>query len=251
MLDWKSLTFRILEWCHGRTRHCTQQVLGFPIFSTGLPLLYILHSSGETVKVSFHFHSIRRPVRLRPNAVCAWFDIGPWIRGPLFTPDGSAGRAIPDYFGANQWCRTCVSGNGNHFQLIISKENQSNIEFFHCRLPLFPMQLHAVSRLNIVAKSNRFPFLMILVRDRKRVNIARQSVKDSWIGWWVWRLRPIGLTLSLGDRRSDVRLERPVRGRLDARGVKGHLYRCYINPGKDVCVFLCSFCIFRKNVLYW
>ena len=42
---------------------------------------------------------------------------------PLFTPNGSVGRAIPDYFGANQWCRTCVSGNENHPLLITSKES--------------------------------------------------------------------------------------------------------------------------------
>jgi len=67
----------------------------------------------------------------------------------------------------------CVSGNGNHFLLMISKESQSTIQFFHYRLPLFPVQIRAVSQVNIVVKSNKFPFPMILVRDRKRVNVAR------------------------------------------------------------------------------
>jgi len=49
----------------------------------------------------------------------------PWIRGPLFTSNWSIGSAILDCFGANRWCRTCVSGNGNHFLVIISKESQS------------------------------------------------------------------------------------------------------------------------------
>jgi len=106
---------------------------------------------------------------------------------PLFTPNRSIGRAIPDYFGANQWCRTCVSGNNNHSLLITSKESQFTIQFFHYRLLLCPVQLRAVSRVDIVAKSNKFPFLMILVWDRKRVNVDRYSVEEHLIGWWVGR----------------------------------------------------------------
>jgi len=125
---------------------------------------------------------------------------------PLFTPNRSVGRTIPDYFGADQWCWTCVSKNSNHFLPITSKESQLAIQFFHYRLPLCPMQLGAVSREYIVAKSNKFPFPMILVWDRKRVNVARYSVEDHLIGWWF------GL-LSLGDKRSDV--WESIRGWLD------------------------------------
>ena len=71
--------------------------------------------------------------------------------------------------------------------LITSKESQFTIQFFHYRLPLCPVQLRAVSWGNIVAKSNKFPFPMILVWDRKWVNIARYSVEDHLIGWWVGR----------------------------------------------------------------
>ena len=52
---------------------------------------------------------------------------------PLFTPNRCVGHAIPDYSGVNQWCWTCVSIYGNHFLLIISKESQSAIQFFHYR----------------------------------------------------------------------------------------------------------------------
>ena len=71
--------------------------------------------------------------------------------------------------------------------LITSKESQFTIQCFHYRLPLCPVQLRAVSWVNIVAKSNKFPFPMILVWDRKWVNIARCSVEDHLIGWWVGR----------------------------------------------------------------
>ena len=79
---------------------------------------------------------------------------------PLFTPHRFVRRAIPDYFGANQWCRICVSGNDNHSLLITAKEIKVAIHCFHYRLPLCPVQLCAVSRVNVVAK---FPFPMILV----------------------------------------------------------------------------------------
>ena len=38
---------------------------------------------------------------------------------------------------------------------------------------------------NFVAKSNKFPFPMILVWDLKQVNVARYSAEDHLIGWWV------------------------------------------------------------------
>ena len=63
----------------------------------------------------------------------------------LFTPNRAVRHAIPDHFGANQWCWTCVSGNGNHSLLITSEESQLAIHFFHYRLPLFPEQVHAAS----------------------------------------------------------------------------------------------------------
>jgi len=81
----------------------------------------------------------------------------------------------------------CVSGNDNHSLLITLKESQLAIQFFHCRLPLCPVQLPAVSRVNIVANSTKFSFPMILVWDRKRVNVARYSLEDHLIGWWVGR----------------------------------------------------------------
>jgi len=39
------------------------------------------------------------------------------------TPNRSVGRVIPDYFEANQWGWTRVSGNDNHSLLITSKES--------------------------------------------------------------------------------------------------------------------------------
>jgi len=99
---------------------------------------------------------------------------------PPFTPNRSVGRAIPDYVGANQWCR-----NDHHSLLITLKKSQLAIQFFHYMLPLCPVQLRAVSRVSIVTKSNKFPFPMILVWDRKRVNIARYSMEDHLVGWWV------------------------------------------------------------------
>jgi len=116
---------------------------------------------------------------------------------PLFIQNRAAGRVITVYFGANRWGRT-------HSLLITSKESQLAIQFFHYRLPLISVQLRAVGRKNIVVKSNKFPFPMILVWDRKWVNVARYSVEDHLISWWVGRPRLIGLILSQ-DKRSDVR----------------------------------------------
>ena len=82
---------------------------------------------------------------------------------PLFTPNRFVGCAIPDYFGANQWCRTCVSVNSNHSLPTTSKESQHTVYSFHYLLPLFLVQLRAVSRVNIVAKSDKLPLPMILV----------------------------------------------------------------------------------------
>jgi len=53
--------------------------------------------------------------------------------------------------------------NNNHSWPITSSESQLAIQFFYYRLPLFPVQVHAVSGVNIVAKSNKFPFPTILV----------------------------------------------------------------------------------------
>jgi len=76
---------------------------------------------------------------------------------PLFTPNRSARRAIPDYFGANQWWRTCVSRNDNHSLLITSKESQLAIQFFHYMLPLCSIyNFVLLRRVNIVAKSKKF-----------------------------------------------------------------------------------------------
>ena len=105
----------------------------------------------------------------------------------LFTPNRSVGHTISDHIGANQWYRTCVSGNDNHSLLITSIESQLAIQFFLYRLPLCPVQVRAVSQVNIVAKSNKFLFPMILVWDRKWVNFARYSMDDHLIGWWVGR----------------------------------------------------------------
>jgi len=90
------------------------------------------------------------------------------------------------------------------------KKSLFAIQFFHYRLPLRPAQLPAISRVNIVAKSNKFLFPMILVWDRKRVTIARYSVEDHLTGWWVGRRIFI---LSLGDKRLDIR--ESLRGRSD------------------------------------
>jgi len=109
----------------------------------------------------------------RTGAIRVWYGVAPWIRGPLFIPNGSVGRAIPDYFRANQCGRTCVPGNGNHFLLITSREGRLAIQFFHYWLPLFPLQPCAGIWVNIVAKSNKFPFPTIPVWDRKQVNVAR------------------------------------------------------------------------------
>jgi len=123
-------------------------------------------------------------VHLGLDARLVWFGRRMYPRA-FFTPNRSVARAIPDNCGANQWGRTGVSGNDNHSLLITSKESQFAIQFFHYRLPLCPVQLCAVSWVNIVAKSNKFPFPMILVWDRKWVNVARYSVEENLIGWWV------------------------------------------------------------------
>jgi len=78
------------------------------------------------------FQSIARPAHLGLEAICVWFDVEPWIRGPLFTPNGFVGDAISDYFGTNKWCRTYVFGNNNHFLLVIS----SQVASFQCNFVL-------------------------------------------------------------------------------------------------------------------
>ena len=129
-----------------------------------------------------------RLVCLRPDAGLVWLGPRTYPRA-LFTPNRSVGHAIPDNFGANQWGRTGVSGNDNA------------IQFFHYRLLLCPVQLCAVSWVNIVVKSNKFSFPMILVWDRKWVNIARYSVKTIWLV----DESDVVFILSLGDKRSGVR----------------------------------------------
>ena len=92
-----------------------------------------------------------------PRSVKALFlSIGRPLVCSRFTLNRSGRRAIPDYVAVNQWCWTCVSRNGNHFLLMNSKESQFAIQFIHYRLPLCPVQLCAVSRADIVAKSNEF-----------------------------------------------------------------------------------------------
>jgi len=82
---------------------------------------------GSKYSLKGPFHSIWHPIRLGPGAICVWIGIETYIREPLFTPNGSVRHAIPDYFGANQWCPACVSGSGNHFILIIWQESQSEL----------------------------------------------------------------------------------------------------------------------------
>jgi len=48
------------------------------------------------------------------------------------------------------------SGNRNYFRPQFRKKCQSTTELFHCDLPLFPVQLRDVIRVDIVAKSNQF-----------------------------------------------------------------------------------------------
>jgi len=77
-----------------------------------------------------------------------------------------------------------------------------------------PVRLCAVSWVNI-AKSNKFPFPMILVWDRKWVIIARYSVEDHLIGCWVGRC-----THFVSGRQTVGRpRERPMRTR-----------RCFFTP---------------------
>jgi len=66
----------------------------------------------------------------------------------------------------------------------------------------------SLSRVNIVAKSNKFSFPMILVWDRKRLTIARYSVEDQMVDE-----SDVVLILSLGDKWLDVR--ESVRGQSD------------------------------------
>ena len=128
----------------------------------------------------------------------------------------------------SQWCLPCASGNDNHSLLITSKESQPAIQFFHYMLPLCPVQLRAVSRVNIVAKSNKFPFQMILAWDRKWVNVVRYSLEKHLIGWWVGRRtcfvserQTVGHPRERGGRTSVL----SVRSEADraSDGVKKHL----------------------------
>jgi len=88
-----------------------------------LMIIYLL--SERRPILSYGTFSLHR-VSGRPRTGCSLRLV--WRRTldprPLFTPNRSVGRVIPDYFRANQWCRTCVSGNGNHSLLITSTESQ-------------------------------------------------------------------------------------------------------------------------------
>jgi len=127
-------------------------------------LLFTPHLMGKETKGAFWLHWVSS----LPRTGCSLRLISRRTLDPrpLLTPNRSAGRVLPDYFGSNQWCGTCVSGYGNHSLLINSKESQVAVQFFHYRVPLLPVQLCAVSRMNIVAKSNKILFPTILVWDR-------------------------------------------------------------------------------------
>ena len=101
-----------------------------------------------------------------PRPGCSLRLIWRWTLSLQTDPSDARSRITEEPISGASW-------NGNQFVLIISKENQSTIQFFHYRLSLFPVQLHTVSQVNVVAKSNTFPFLTILAWDRKRVNVAR------------------------------------------------------------------------------
>ena len=155
-------------------------------------------------KGAFPLHRTSGPLRTGHNLRLIWRrTLDP---RPLFTPNRCVERSIPDYFGANQWCRMCVSGSDNHSLLITSKESQLAIQFFHYRLPLCPVQLRAVGRVNVVAKSNKFPFPMILVWDENEWPL----LGTPWKIIWLVDESDVGLILFLGDKRSDVR--ESVRG---------------------------------------
>jgi len=130
------------------------------------------------------FTPFGRLVHLRPDAGLVWVRHRTYPRA-LLTPNGSVGCAIPDNCGANQLGRNGVSGNDNHSLLITSKESQFAIQFFHYRLPLCPVQLSVVSWVNIVAKSNKLPFPMILIWDRKWVNVVLCGRPFDWLMSWT------------------------------------------------------------------
>jgi len=114
--------------------------------------LSLVCMSHKQTKGAFSFNRASGPLRTGRSLHLIWRRT--MDSRPPFTPNEYVGHAIPDYFGANQWCRTRVSRNGHHSLLITSQESQLAIQFFHYRLPFFPVQLHAVSRVNVVAKSN-------------------------------------------------------------------------------------------------
>jgi len=55
-----------------------------------------------------YFPSGGRQFCLRQDAVPTWLSVRPWIRGPLFPPNGYISRVIPHYFVANQTRRACA-----------------------------------------------------------------------------------------------------------------------------------------------
>jgi len=146
------------------------------------------------------FTPFGRPVRLGPDAGLVWLGRRTYPR-PLFTPNRSVGCAIPDNFGTNQWGRAGVSENDNHSLFITSKESQFAIQFFHYWLPLCPVQLRAVSWVNIVAKSNNFPFQW----SKHETGNEWTLLGTSWKTIWLVDESDVVLILSLGDKWSDVR----------------------------------------------
>jgi len=150
------------------------------------------------------FHSIRCKLRLArsgPVAVRVWT----WIRGPFFTPKRIGRTRDPGLLWSQSMLPNLCFRKWQPF-CAHNFKSQSAIQFFHYMLPLLPVQLWVVHRVNIIVRSNKFPSpTMIVVRHRKRVNAARQSMNDNLIGWWVGCPRPIELILSPGYRRSGVR----------------------------------------------
>ena len=87
-------------------------------------------------------------IRSDSTAVRFWSGIGQRIRGPFKTPNGSLGCPILDYFWANQWWQSRVSGSCNELCAVIEWK-------------LLRKQIHL------------HKFSKTLVRDGTRMNVAR------------------------------------------------------------------------------
>jgi len=135
-------------------------------------------------KGAFSLHWAPGPPRTRRSLRFIWRrTLDP---RPIFIPNRSVGRAIPDYCVANQWCRTRVS----EMTTILAhnfKRKWACYSTLSLQVASLSQCLTAVSPANIAAKSNNFSFPMILVWDRKRVNVARYSVEGRLIGLRVER----------------------------------------------------------------